>query len=387
MSAYHTTIAPTTGRAILGNKTTNAKARLNQPTNTAKTPTVRELDGRTQLRPTTANRPKSSAPKTDSSKLQILLDHSDPLSDEVDTNPEPPQEAPYQSDVWAPGAITFDAAKPANRMTGYYDWYHNRRDENGETRIDREMKTQQEQRFRDAEAQIQKEIDEMTFDLGLDSPERKHILAPQDPNKKVVRPAVAAGKTIPSTLSSRRAASALGMAPPKTTSSTTATQRKPFGAKPTLLPSYMQPTRSRQQAPSTSTSSTTALASRPKLPTSSTAAGIAASHSTLGYTKGRTARTALHVRSASSSMASEAAAPPAAAAAVNIRAASSAQPFASNGTITPASYARDAADAKPEFVSIFDVPLDEDDADLFGSGTDGLFGDEEEEEFQMDLQL
>lgn len=381
MSAYRNNAAPQTGRPILGNKTTNAKARLNQPTTTAKTPAVRELDGRIQVRPTTASRPKSSAPKADSSKLQILLDHSDPLSDEVDTNPEPPREEPYQSDVWTPGVITFDAAKPANRMTGYYDWYHNRRDENGETRIDREMKTRQEQRFRDGDAACRKAYDEMTFDLGLDSPQKKPVLAPQDPNKKVVRPALAASKTIPSTLNSRRAASALSMPPPKTTSSATTTQRKPLAAKPTL-PSYMQPTRSRQPAPSTNT---TTLASRPKLPTSSTAAGIAASRSTLGYTKGRNASTALHVRSASSST-SEA---PAGA----VRVASSTrvheQHFASNATITPASYARDNADAKPEFVSIFDVPLDEDDADLFGSGAGakGLFGDEEEEEFQMDLHL
>lgn len=70
-----------------------------------------------------------------------------------------------------------------------------------------------------------------------------------------------------------------------------------------------------------------------------------------------------------------------------MRAASSTQ---FNETITPASYTRDSADAKPEFASIFDVPLDEDDADLFGSGAaaEELFGgDDEEEDFQMDLQL
>ncbi|CAN8095948.1 unnamed protein product [Discula destructiva] len=378
-SQFVTPGEPRTGRPVLGDKTTNAKSRRDQ-TIAAKAPAVRE--------PTTvASRPKSFAPKTDSSKLQILLDHSDPLSDEVDTNPEPPPQMPYQSDVWPADIITFDAAKPANRLTGYYDWYHNRRDENGETRIDREMKAKQEQRFREGEAHIRKEIDEMTFDLGLESPKKKQqplpMLAPQDPNKKATRPAVTAGKTVPSTLNSRRAASALSMAPPtKAPSSSTSTpmQRKPLSAKP--VSSYMQPVRARhqpqqQQAPNFNA---TTLASRPKVSgPSSTAAGLAASRSTLGYHKGRTARSVLDARSANPNKAA-------------LPLAARSETVASGKTITPASYARDATEARPDFVSIFDVPLDEADADLFGSGPgiESLFGDEDgedEDDFQLDLQL
>lgn len=371
---------PRTGRPILGDKTTNARARINQPI-AGKTPAVRELEGKSQLRPTTTGRAKSSAPKIDSSKLQILLDHSDPLSDDVDTNPPPPPEQPYESDVFPAGVLTFDAARPENRMKGYYDYYHNRRDENGMTRVDREMKAKQERRFLEADAQIRKDMDEVTWDLGIESPDKKSVLAPQDTNKMVVRPSTV-GKTAPSTLTARRAASALGMAP-KLSASTTTTQRKPLSAKPLGsdrgVPSFMQPIKARQP---TSTATST-LASRPKIAASSTAAGVAASRSTLGYTKGRSASSALQSRRNP-----EAPAAP--------RVLSRSESIASDRTITPASYARDMTEAKPEFVSIFDVPLDEEDADLFGSaGDEVLFGsdqvpeslDDEDSGFRLQLEL
>lgn len=383
MTAYTNATEPRTGRPILGDKTTNAKTRITQTT-AGKTPAVRELEGRSQLRSTATSRPKSSAPKTDYSRLQILLDSSDPLSDDVDTNPPPPPEQPYESDVFPAGVLTFDAARPENRMKGYYDYYHNRRDENGMTRVDREMKAKQERRFQEADARIRKDMDEVTWDLGIGSPEKKLVLAPQDTNKPIVRPGTA-GKAAPSTLNARRAASALGMAPKASASIPTTTQRRPPTTKPAgsdrSLPSFMQPTKARQPI-STATST---LVSRPKVPASSTAAGVAASRSTLGYTKGRSASSALQSRRK-----------PEAPAPAPARAFSRSESTASDRTITPASYARDTAETKPEFVSIFDVPLDEDDADLFGSTNgDALFGgeevlgspDDEEDGFRLQLEL
>lgn len=389
MTAYASDTEPRTGRPVLGNKTTNAKARLIQPT-ASKTPAARELDGRSQLRPTTTSRPKSSAPKADSSKLQILLDNTDPLSGDVDTNPAPPPEQPYESDVFPAGALTFDAARPENRMKGYYGYYHNRRDENGMTRVDREMKAKQERRFREADARIRRDMDEVTWDLGLESPKKQSILAPQDVNNTVVRPG-ATSKTAPSTLNARRAASALGMVPKPSTA--TVTQRRPLSsAKPAgsdrSLPSFMQPTKARQQPTSTATS---ILASRPKAATaasasssSSTAAGVAASRSTLGYTKGRSASSVLYSRRQPEVPAA-------------VRSLARSESTASDRTITPASYTRDTMEAKPDFVSIFDVPLEEDDADLFGpAGDEALFGDEEslrsldddeEEAFRLEWEL
>lgn len=395
MSAYQYHTEPRTGRAVLGNKTTNAKARTHQTLN-GKAPAVHELE-RSQVRPTTVSRPKPLAPKAESSKLQILLDHSDPLSDEVDTNSAPPPELPYESDVFPAGVLTFDAIRPENRMKGYYDYYHNRRDENGMTRLDREMRAMQEKRFREADARIRKDLDETEWDLGLDSPKKKLVPLPDAVDKKVARSVTAASKA-PSTLTSRRAASALGMAP----KSSTTLQRKPLSGRPAApstepkLPSFMQPTKAKQTA---ATASTSTFATRPKAPSPATTnAGVAASRSTLGYNKGRNASSALHVRSRSEVVPSPALARP-------ITTASE----ASDATITPSSCARDTAvQTKPEFVSIFDTsppgdeaaePEDGGDAALFGYVGDGAIfgtddavdklaaGEEEEDDFRLELDL
>lgn len=353
---------PRTGRAVLGDKTTNAKTRNNQTIN-GKNAAVREIH-QSKARPTTVSRNKNHAPKTESSKLQILLDHSDPLSNEPDTNPPPPRESPYESDVFPAGVLTFDAIRPENRLKGYYDFYHNRRDENGMTRVDREMKVAQDRRWKDAEGRIMKDIDEMEWDLGLDSPKKTSVVPFQDTaDKKVVRPSTA--NRAPSTLASRRAASVLGMASDKPST----TQRKALSVKSTMtsdttrVPSFMQPTKAKQ----TTTASTSSLAIRPRAPSA------VASRSTLGYNKGRTASSVVHSHARGKSEA-----PPARV--VAGRPVTS----ASDATVTPSSYARDTAAARPEFVSIFDVPPEEDEAvegegdnrDLLFGATDedGLFG-------------
>lgn len=377
MSADRSYAEPRTGRAVLGDKTTNGKARINQTTN-GKNTVVREADK------SQANRPRTLPPKTESSKLQILLDNPDPLNEEVDTNPPPPPGLPYKSDIFPKGALTFDTIKPENRLKGYYDYYHNRRDENGMTRLDREMKAMQEKRFMEADAKIWKEMNDTDWGLGLDPPNAKIAVAAStsdDTDKTVVRPG---GTTkIPSTLNSRRAASALGMI---SKPSTTNLQRKPLAAKPTSsktgkLPSFMQPTKATQI--------TTA---RPRIPPVTATTGIAVSRSTLGYTKGRSASSVIHAGHArtKSEVPSRGITRP------NTTASGS-----SNATITPASYARSNTIPKPEFVSIFDLVPDEQangtlDAQLFGSvdddemfGTNGsieLFAtDEDEDDFRLEL--
>ncbi|ROV92899.1 hypothetical protein VSDG_06395 [Cytospora chrysosperma] len=357
---------PRTGRAVLGDKTTNAKARASQ-----------QALGKTPAKTTTVSRPKSSAPKPEAAKLQILQDTSfDPLSSEPDTNAPPPEPLPYESDVWPAGVLTFDAIRPENRLNGYYEYYHNRRDENGMTRLDREMKAAQEKRFREADAKIRKDLDEdFKWDLGLlDSPRKTQQVVPaRDPEpvgKKVVRPS---GMTRPlSTISSRRAVSALGMASKLPTAS--AIQRRPLtsrsgpstNAAPSKLPSFMQPTVSKPRPAATA----------PRATPSSTA-GLAASRSTLGYTKGRNASSAIRVARKHARSGSEASSRPL------TRTASTAS-GSSDATVTPANYAKGHVEARPEFVSIFDEPPkdnseDDDDIDcsLFGKdvGDGGAAGD------------
>lgn len=375
---------PRTGRAVLGDKTTNAKARISQQTL-----------GKTPAKPTTVSRPKSSAPKPESSKLQILQDTAfDPLSSEPDTNAPPPEPLPYESDVWPAGVLTFDAIRPENRLTGYYEHYHNRRDENDMSRLDREMKAAQEKRFMEADAKIRKDLDDgFKWDLGLlDSPKKAHQVVPaRDPEpleKKLIRPRGIA--KAPSTINARRAASALGAMSKLPTPLTI--QRRPIAPKspatrpapstraaPSKLPSFMQPTASKPRP-------ITAPRTMP-----STTAGIAASRSTLGYAKGRTASSAMHV--AGQNLHSRSEAPSRALA----RTASTAGEN-SEATVAPASYAKDQVVERPEFVSIFDEPPKDDSEDddvecsLFGkdvvdSGAADDGGEDEDEIDESETQM
>lgn len=380
MNAHRNYTEPRIGRAVLGDKTTNAKAK-NNPAISGKNNVEKS-----QLRPNTSNRHRPLAPKSESNKLQILLDQSDPLNIEIDTNAPPPPALPYRSDVFPAGVLTFDAVRPENRMTGYYEYYHNRRDENGMTRLDREEQAMQEERFKKAEAQIRKDLDEnFVWDLGLDSPKKS---APEctptlgTVSKTVPRPG-ATSKVQP-TLNQKRAASALGMAPKP---SATSLQRKPLASKPAAayagnIPSYMQPTKAKQ-------ASTSILATRTKAPTSTVNnTGLAASRSTLGYTKGRNASSAVR---AVAPLRSVSDAPSRVFARSNAAASST-----SETATTLASHATNAAMPKPEFVSIFEPTpssqvhsrsMDDSDASPADSTIEPLVGWEDDDGFQLELNL
>lgn len=372
MFTHKTRTEPRTGRAVLGDKTTNAKTRGTQTVN-GKSAVVRDVE-KSQARPPTASRPKSQAPKTESSKLHILLDQLDPLSDEVDTNPSPPPALPYESDVFPEGVLTFDALRPENRLKGYYDYYHNRRDENGMTRVDREMKAAQEHRFREAEARIAKDLKEFEWDLGLDSPKKKIVPLKESAEEAIIRPGAAA--RAPPTLNSRRAASALGIAPKPSTSTL---PRRPLSTKPDMpsggmrLPSFMQPTKARQNTSST----TSNVAPRTRIPSAPlSSAAVAASRSTLGYNKGRSVSSVVHSQQVRNRPEAPA------------RSFTRSNTAASDKTITPASYAAEIAEPKPEFVSIFDVPPEQDEQDdrLFGlvgaaaDKHDGVYDDDDNDD-------
>lgn len=371
---------------MLGDKTTNTKPRQQA---VGKTPAIGDIE-KSQVRPTTVSRTKPAATKVDSSKLQILQDiTSDPLSTEPDTNPPPPEPLPYESDVWPDGVLTFDGIRPQNRLRGHFDYYHNRKDENGTTRIDREMEAAKVRRHKEAEAKIREDMEQgFKWDLGLLESPKKRKAVPANVPGTTDKPPVRPGATTraPSTITSRRAASALGMADKTSTMSTTNLQRKPLAPKTAAatnaskLPSFMQPTRARPALPSA------VVTSRPRPPST---AGLAASRSTLGYSKGRSASSALHDGATAQDQQH-----------VRCRSEARSRVFsrtasaASDTTITPASYAKHNASSKPDFVSIFDVTprADEDvGGSLFGSsgcgGADDLFGaiERDEDEFQLEL--
>ncbi|KAG6356552.1 hypothetical protein INS49_014425 [Diaporthe citri] len=359
---WQTPAEPRTERPVLGDKTTNTKARQQA---IGKTPAIGDIE-KSQVKPTTVSRPKPAANKVDSSKLQILQDiTSDPLSTEPDTNAPPPEPLPYESDVWPDGVLTFDGIRPQNRLKGHFEYYHNRKDENGTTRLDREMEAARVRRHKEAEAKIKEDMEQgFKWDLGLlESPKKKKVVPVKDleaTDKLLVRPGATRA---PPTIASRRAASALGMAgktPTTSTTSTTNLQRKPLA--PQIGCSYQCEQVAELHAAHQGQAST-AISSRRS---ASSALHDGAAQDQQHVHSRSEARSRVFSRTASG---------------------------ASDSTVTPASYAKDNASPKPDFVSIFDVtprPDEDESGNLFGNGgggADDLFGAIEHDEDDFQLQL
>ena len=359
------TAEPRTARAPLGNKTTNAKARTGQQTS-------RGLE-KTAIKPTPSIRPKQGPPQIESSKLEVHTDKNPLEEEEIEYAPPRPVEAPYQSDIIPEGALTFETLKPENLFRGYYQHYYNRKDENGVPLKERQMQERRQRDFQRGDEQILKDMEEFDWSIG-DIPSSKQLLKkPQQStatktmtdNKKTQRPVFKA----PPTIASRKAASALSM-PIKPLTTTQAKAGKPaavprkptsvFGRKPIL--STMQPKPAPTQA--------------------SRANAVAASRSTIGYSKGRSAISVVQGRN--DTAAAETLSEPPARPRSFTRTASTAS-TASDATITPARFAQTQTTTrdckKPEFMSIFDAELDDqEEEDIPGAPELDNF---EEDDFQL----
>ncbi|KAI0397260.1 hypothetical protein F5Y17DRAFT_391024 [Xylariaceae sp. FL0594] len=121
----------TQSRAILGDKTTNAKAKGLQSVNFKTNTTKPGENSHTRLQRTqqqnTARRARQQA-QAETRKLQIHDEEAGQLRDEdVEYCPPNPKDLPYESDVFPAGIITFDPLKPENCMRGYYRYYHSKK--------------------------------------------------------------------------------------------------------------------------------------------------------------------------------------------------------------------------------------------------------------------
>lgn len=308
----------------------------------------------------TVKKPQSGAPKTEGSKLEVL---NDPLDDDEEEDieycPPRPKDLPYESDVFPDGVLNFDVLKPENRIKGFYNYYHNRVDEKGMTRIERQMHESQQRAFKKLDEQVQRDLDEMDWSIR-DVPASRDVLKKKQATATAGGANTKASKLVarpPPTIASRKAASALSMAPKPS-----ALQPK-MKTKPEMVPTRgplsmlagRKPLSQASGKPS-STEGTTALA---------------ASRSTLGYTKGRSASSMVHGRPR-----------PQGPVAPLPRSFSTAS-TGSDTTITPARYAegQKASESEEwrrlEFLSIFDDD-GEDDGHLGGSSdppTDDLDDD------------
>jgi len=256
-------------RAPLGAKTTNAKAKSFQ---TPAGPAPEKELGKTPAQPNaqpSARKPKNVT-RPEAVKLEIHGDESPLTEREVEYAPPKPKDLPYESDVFPDNCLDYDVLKKGNLMQGIYQNYHN----NAE-RIERMHKEGYERSVKEADEAILKMMEE-DWTVG-DVPETfRHLRKKQTPAQQHSKPMEQNKKAVPQTIrgpptiSSRKAATALSV-PAKTCAA------PPTTSKPKPPNSFL----SRSQP---------ALAPAPShASTMRHNAATAASKSTIGYTKGRSA--------------------------------------------------------------------------------------------------
>lgn len=292
------------------------------------------------------------------------------LNKEEDIEYAPPKlkDIPYESDICPAGLLTFEGLKPENLFKGYYNYYFNHVDDDGKTLMEREMEQQQQRSFERGEEQIRRDMEEFDWSIG-DIPESKDLLkkkadAATETAEGVVKKTTRQVLKQPSTIASRKAASALAM-PTKIPATAQTKTNRTIAPPATRLPSrgLLLPKRKPAQA-----------TPQPNVPAQSRVGAVAASRSTLGYSKGRSASSAVQGSTDSGNRHPDAA-PKARALVRSVSTASS----GSDVTITPARFSQSSKEwKKPDFLSIFDT--DEDDGNLC-SGVPQF--DHSDDEFQL----
>lgn len=385
-----TLIASRTARAPLGNKTTNAKTRTGQQTGGVKD-TVRQFE-KSAVKPTI--RPKPSAPQIESSKLEVHTDKYPLEEEEIEYAPPKPKELPYESDIIPEGTLTFEGLKPENMFKGYYQHYFNHIDDNGTSETERQMEQQRQREFQRGDEQIRKDMEEFDWSVG-DVPASKNafkrdggVVIEIHPDRKTASHPFTKP---PPTIASRKAASILAMPTKPSSMSQTQMVNKQQPVRKTALPlvGSRRPATKSNIVPTRDSSQERATA-------------VAASRTTLGYSKGRSALSVVRQRNESainttiptskSTSSAAASTPPsesplAPAPRTLMRSVSTAS-SGSDCTITPARFAKtqDSKDWKKlEFLSIFDP--DEDDEGGFGGNTTPHFPDDLDDDFQLSTEF
>ena len=254
-------------------KTTNAKTKAFQTPG----PALEKEIEKTQPIQTSTRKPKKVI-HADAVKLEVHGDES-PLADrEVEYCPPKPKDLPYDSEDFPEGCLNYDVLKKGNLMRGIYKKYYNDLDENGMSRQDHKNEEAYQKSAAEADEQIRKMMEEeWTVDdvpetfrhLRKKQAQPKEKTAGQLQHKKIpVLPSKG-----PATIASRKAAGALSVIPKSAPAPLKATKSIP---KPSFL-SRAKPT----VAPTIPSNASTMRH----------AAATAASRSTIGYTKGRSAFT------------------------------------------------------------------------------------------------
>lgn len=340
---------------------------------------------KTKAKPTTLKPLRHGTANLGSSKLGVHADKANPLEEEEEEDVEyaspRPNDLPYESDIIPAGALTFEGLKPENILKGYYNHYFKPVDENGVPIQEREMEERRQRDFKRLDEQVRKDMDEFDWSIG-DVPETK--TAKQSKPLATVseagettlrgnkRPVGRAIPKQPPTIAARKAASALALAPKPTN---TLLNARASGSKPPPRvfrgPNRLLPLNRQALRPVVTRESS-----------SDRATAVVASRSTLGYSKGRSASSAIQGSSRPHT--------PAGPSRRTLTRSMSTASSGSDCTITHARYAQvsktenNDALKRLEFLSIFDGD-EEDDGNLAGPGIPA--DDGTDDDFQLKLQF
>jgi len=338
-------------------KTTNAKTKAFQ---TPAGPAPEKEFEKTQPKQTSARRPKQVI-HADAVKLEVHGDESPLAERDVEYCPPKPKDLPYESEDFPNNCLNYDVLKKGNLMRGIYNTYYRDVDENGVSRLEREQEEAYQKSIKLTDEAMLKMMEE-EWTIG-DVPETfRHLRnkkpAPLQDKSNVVeqpkkKPAVASKG--PATITSRRAVSALSVAPKSA-------PLQPKTSKPAPKPSFLSRPKPQPAMPSNASTIRHATA-------------IAASKSTIGYTKGRSASGVLRTQKTERS---------------GLTRSFSNMSQGSDTTITPERFAQEIEleSRSPSFLKAFEVDDEDLDPSLRGILPECLRrADEDDEEFIMPMPI
>lgn len=284
------------------------------------------------------------------------------VEDEPEYAPPAPAPLPYQSDVLPEGGLTCEGLKKEYLLKGYYQNFYNPVDDNGISRLDKAFNDEMKSALDKAVEQSDREFEALDWGVPDVKEPRATIpilTAPRNPGSKIEsRKEKVSNDRKFQTISSRRAASALAIHSDRAGSA--------------------QSTRAASAKRPPTASAQTKLSKASTTQPTGTTTGEAASRTTIGYSKGRTASSMMRPHHQASK---------------SLTRPAPRQPTSDSWdlTITPARARLNIRDQsplknvdRPEFTSIFYD--DEDDAEPVAlSGPS--FDSEDDETFELKLDI
>ncbi|KAF2962985.1 hypothetical protein GQX73_g10586 [Xylaria multiplex] len=273
-------------RAVLGDKTTNAKARGLQTVNVKSA--VKEIE-KSQAKPQSTVRQRQRDPQVETHKLQVHVEESGSSEDEIEYCPPRPKILPYESNVFPDGSLSFDPLTMGRVFKGYHRFYFNPLEETGASKRSRRLSGETRKVATVAERNVLKELDDLEWGVEAETgpgPGTKAAKKASDSTKLPV------SRKPLSTIRSRNAADVLSM-----DDTTMSLQRRAAKTSQIGKPVHKKSSSFAVPALRTSRPGSAQLSSIPK---KSATELDATSRTTIGYNQGRATASLLNRTSASS---------------------------------------------------------------------------------------